>query len=213
MKYNLNCKLYLVTDRDMLRNTDLYTAVEQAIIGGVTLVQLREKNLTSLELYHTALKVKKITDAYDVPLIINDRLDIMMAVDAAGVHLGQKDIPAAAARKLIGASKILGVSTATVEEAILAQQEGANYIGVGALFGTVTKNNTRPVTLELLKQIKQSVSIPVVAIGGIKTSNVEQLRSANIDGVAVVSDILAKEDIKSATQEIWKLLYQKKKGI
>lgn len=206
MKYNFNCTLYLVTDRDMLKNTDLCTAIEQAIIGGVTLVQLREKNLTSLELYNTALQVKKITDAYDIPLIINDRLDIMMAVDAAGVHLGQKDIPAAAARKLIGDSKILGVSTATVEEAILAQKEGADYIGVGALFGTATKNNTRPVTVELLRQIKQSVSIPVVAIGGIKTSNIELLKPANIDGVAVVSDILAKEDIKSAAHEFRKLL-------
>jgi thiamine-phosphate pyrophosphorylase len=206
MKCNLNCKLYLVTDRDMLKDIDLYTAIEQAIIGGVTLVQLREKNLTSLELYNTALQVKKITDAYDIPLIINDRLDIMMAVNAAGVHLGQKDIPAKAARKLIGESKILGVSTATVEEAILAQQDGADYIGVGALFGTATKSNTRPVTVELLKQIKQSVTIPVVAIGGIKTSNIAQLKPANIDGVAIVSDILAKEYIKSAAQEISKLL-------
>lgn len=206
MKYNFNCKLYLVTDRDMLKDIDLYTAIEQAIIGGVTLVQLREKNLTSLELYNTALQVKKITDAYDVPLIINDRLDIMMAINAAGVHLGQKDIPAKAARKLIGDSKILGVSTSTVEEAILAQQEGADYIGVGALFGTATKSNTRPVTVELLTQIKQSVSIPVVAIGGIKAANVRLLKPANIDGVAVVSDILAKKYIKLAAQEIRKLL-------
>jgi thiamine-phosphate pyrophosphorylase len=206
MKYNLNCKLYLVTDRAMLKNTDLYTAIEQAIIGGVTLVQLREKNLTSLELYHTALQVKKITDAYHIPLIINDRLDIMMAVDAAGVHLGQKDIPAAIARKLIGDNKILGVSAATVEEAILAQGCGADYLGVGDLFGTATKNNTRPVTVSLLKQIKQSVTIPVAAIGGIKTSNVEQLKPTNIDGIAVVSDILAKEDIRLAAQEFRKLL-------
>jgi thiamine-phosphate pyrophosphorylase len=206
MKYNLNCKLYLVTDRDMLKDIDLYTAIEQAIIGGVTLVQLREKNLTSLELYNTALQVKKITDAYDIPLIINDRLDIMLAVNAAGVHLGQKDMPATVARKLIGDSKILGVSTATVEEAILAQQDGADYIGVGALFGTATKSNTRPVTIELLKQIKQSVTIPVVAIGGIKASNIAQLKPANIDGVAIVSDILAKQYIKSAAQEIKKLL-------
>jgi len=206
LKYNLNCKLYLVTDRDMLKNTDFYTAIEQAIIGGVTLVQLREKNMTSLEFYHTALQVKKITDAYDVPLIINDRLDMMLAVDAAGVHLGQRDIPTAVARKLIGDSKILGASTATVEEAVLAQRDGADYIGVGALFGTTTKSNTRPVTVELLKQIKQSVSIPVVAIGGIKTNNVMQLKPANIDGVAVVSDILAREDIKSAAQEFRKLL-------
>ena len=190
----------------MLKDIDLLTAIEQAILGGVTLVQLREKNLTSLELYNTALQVKRITDAYDVPLIINDRLDIMMAVDAAGVHLGQKDLPARIARNLIGSNKILGISTATVEEAILAQQEGADYIGVGALFGTATKDNTRPVTVELLKQIKESVSIPVVAIGGIKASNVALLKPANIDGVAVVSDILAKEYIKSAAQEIRKLL-------
>lgn len=206
MKYDLNCKLYLVTDSDMLKKVDLCTAVEQAIQGGVTLVQLREKNLSSLELYNTALQVKKVTDSYNIPLIINDRLDIMLAIDAAGVHLGQKDIPAKAARRLVGKNKLLGVSAATIEEAKLAQQDGADYLGVGALFTTTTKNNTRPVTIELLKQIKQSVSIPVVAIGGIKASNAAQLRPANIDGVAVVSDILGKADIFSAAQEFSKLL-------
>lgn len=206
MKHNLNCKLYLVTDRDMLKNADLCIAIEQAIKGGVTLVQLREKNLTSLEFYKTALAVKEITDAYDIPLIINDRLDIMMAVDAAGVHVGQKDMSASIARKLIGDSKILGVSTATVEEAVVAQIDGADYIGVGALFGTATKDNTRPVTVELLTKIKQSVTIPVVAIGGIKASNVQLLKPANIDGVAVVSDILAKEDVMAAAEELRSLL-------
>lgn len=206
MRHKLNCKLYLVTDRDMLKQIDLCTAIEQAIQGGVTLVQLREKNLTSRELFHMAKQVKEITDAYDIPLIINDRLDIMLAVGAAGVHLGQKDIPAAAARELIGRDKILGVSAATVDEAIQAQRDGADYLGVGALFGSTTKNNTRPVTVELLKQIKQSVSIPVAAIGGIKASNAMQLRPANIDGIAVVSDILAKEDVKSAAAELSTLL-------
>lgn len=206
MKSNFNCKLYLVTDREMLKQIDLCTAIEQAINGGVTLVQLREKNLTSLELYNTALQVKKVTDSYKIPLIINDRLDIMTAVDAAGVHLGQKDIPAASARKLIGNDKILGISAATVNEALCAQRDGADYLGVGDIFGTATKSNTRPVTVELLKQIKQSVSIPVAAIGGIKASNVQLLKPAGIDGVAVVSDILAKDDIRAAAQALRELL-------
>lgn len=206
MKKSFDCKLYLVTDSDILQGIDLCTAVEQAILGGVTLVQLREKNASSLAFYQTAVQVKKVTDVYGVPLIINDRLDIMLAVDAAGVHVGQSDLPAATARRLIGDDKILGVSTATVEEAILAQQMGADYIGVGAMFGTATKANTRQVTVELLAAIKQSVSVPVAAIGGIKAGNVQQLKPANIDGVAVVSDILAKEDIRAAAQELRKLL-------
>lgn len=208
MKYKLDCKLYLVTDRDMLKGVDMAEAVELAIRGGVTLVQLREKNLTSLEFYKAALQVKEVTDRHRIPLIINDRLDIMLAVDAAGVHLGQKDLPAMTARKLIGAEKIMGVSAATVAEAVEAERCGADYLGVGALFGTTTKTNTRPVTIELLKQIKQSVSIPVVAIGGIKAGNIHLLKPANVDGVAVVSDIVSQEDITGAARELRKLLEQ-----
>lgn len=206
MKNKVNYKLYLVTDRDLLKNTDICTAVEQAIQGGVTLVQLREKELSSLEFYNTALKVKKVTDKYNIPLIINDRLDIALAVDAAGVHVGQSDIPAAIARKLIGSGKILGVSTATVDESIEAEKNGADYVGVGAVFPTSTKLDARAVTVEMLKSIKESIKIPVVAIGGISENNVQSLRAADIDGVAVVSAILGKQDIKEASENLFKLI-------
>lgn len=206
MKNKVNYKLYLVTDRDLLKNTDICTAVEQAIQGGVTLVQLREKELSSMEFYNTALKVKKVTDKYNIPLIINDRLDIALAVDAAGVHVGQSDIPAAIARKLIGSGKILGVSTATVEESIEAEKNGADYVGVGAVFPTSTKLDARAVTVEMLKSIKESIKIPVVAIGGISENNVQSLRAADIDGVAVVSAILGKQDIKEASENLFKLI-------
>lgn len=206
MKNKVNYKLYLVTDRDLLKNTDICTAVEQAIQGGVTLVQLREKELSSLEFYNTALKVKKVTDKYNIPLIINDRLDIALAVDAAGVHVGQSDIPAAIARKLIGPGKILGVSTATVEESIEAEKNGADYVGVGAVFPTSTKLDARAVTVEILKSIKENIKIPVVAIGGISENNVQSLRAADIDGVAVVSAILGKQDIKEASENLFKLI-------
>ncbi|NLM13855.1 MAG: thiamine phosphate synthase [Epulopiscium sp.] len=202
MKNNTNYKLYLVTDRNILAEKSLETAVKEAIEGGVTLVQLREKDISSLEFYHTALRLKQITSQYHIPLMINDRLDIALAVDAEGIHLGQKDIPCTVARKLMGKNKIIGVSAATVEEAKKAEEDGADYIGVGALFSTNTKQDTRAVSIELLKEIKNNVSIPVVAIGGINENNVSLLKDTNIDGIAVVSAILGKKDIKSAAQKL-----------
>ncbi|NLK97683.1 MAG: thiamine phosphate synthase [Epulopiscium sp.] len=202
MKYNINYKLYLVTDRNILIEKSLETAVAEAIEGGVKIVQLREKDISSLEFYKTALKLKEITTQYNIPLIINDRLDIALAVDAEGVHLGQRDLPCSIAREIIGENKIIGVSAATVEEAKKAEVDGADYIGVGALFPTNTKQNTRAVSIELLTEIKKSVSIPVVAIGGINESNVSLLKSTNIDGIAVVSAILGKKDIQSAVMNL-----------
>lgn len=198
--YNLNCKLYLVTDRDILKNVDLCTAVEEAILGGVTLVQLREKNMSTLEFYNTAVKIKEITDKYNIPLLINDRMDIALAVDAAGLHVGQSDMPAEIARKILGSDKILGVSATTLEEAIKAEKNGADYIGVGAVFPTTTKDDARAVPIESLKEIKERVSIPVVAIGGINENNAVLLKPANIDGISVISAILGKDDIRKAAQ-------------
>lgn len=206
MKNDINYKLYLVTDRDLLKNTDICTAVEQAIQGGVTLVQLREKDLSSLEFYNIAVEVKKVTDKYKVPLIINDRLDIALAVDADGVHVGQSDMPALIARKLIGPNKILGVSTATVEESIEAEKNGADYVGVGAVFPTSTKLDARAVTVDMIKEIKESIKIPVVAIGGINGNNIQSLKTANIQGVAIISAILGKEDIKKAAENLIQLI-------
>lgn len=206
MKTDVNYKLYLVTDRDLLKNTDLYTAVEEAIKGGVTLVQLREKDLTTLEFYNTALNIKKVTDKYNIPLIINDRMDIALAVNASGVHIGQKDIPCTIARKILGNDKILGVSATTLSQAIKAEKEGADYIGVGAIFHTSTKQDANPVSIDMLKEIKETLSIPVVAIGGITIKNIHQLDSSNIDGIAVISDILGKEDIRLASENLNSLI-------
>ena len=196
MKNSINYSLYLVTDRDVLKERDLCKSVEEAILGGVTLVQLREKNISTLEFYNIAIKLKKTTDKYNIPLIINDRLDIALAVDAAGVHIGQSDIPGEIAKKLLGKDKILGISASTLNEAIKAQMDGADYIGVGAIFQTSTKNDADSVSINDLKVIKEKVSIPIVAIGGINKENIKLLKDTNINGVAVVSAILGKENIK-----------------
>jgi thiamine-phosphate pyrophosphorylase len=202
MKSNMNYSLYLVTDRDVLVDIDIYTGVEEAIKGGVTVVQLREKSLGTLEFYNIAVKLKTITDKYKVPLIINDRIDIAEAIDAAGVHLGQNDMPADIARRIMGNNKIIGVSTSTLEEAQKAEAQGADYIGVGAMFTTTTKDDAKAVSIQCLKEIKEGISIPVVAIGGINENNVDLLKIANIDGIAVVSDILGKRCIQVAAQKL-----------
>ncbi|SHI04095.1 thiamine phosphate synthase [Clostridium intestinale] len=202
MKSNIDYTLYLVTDRDVLKGRDLCEAIEASIKGGVTLVQLREKDISSLDFYNLAVAVKKITDKYNVPLIINDRIDIALAVDAAGVHVGQSDIPANVARKIIGEYKILGISAATLEEAKLAEAEGADYLGIGAVFPTDTKKDARSVSIELLGEIKKSLTVPVVGIGGISQNNAELLKESKIDGIAVVSAILGKEDIEQAAKDM-----------
>ena len=204
MKNNIDYSLYLVTDRDVLNGRDLCKSVEDAILGGVTLVQLREKNISTLEFYNIAVNLKKITDKYNTPLIINDRLDIALAVDAAGVHIGQSDIPCYVARNILGKEKIIGVSASTLNEALKAQKDGADYIGVGAIFKTSTKNDADSVSISDLKKIKESVSIPVVAIGGINKENIKLLNSTNINGVAVVSAILGKENIKEEAKMFFK---------
>lgn len=178
----------------------LEECVRKAILGGVTIVQLREKELDSRELYQTALSVKKVTDSFNVPLIINDRVDIALAVDAAGVHVGPKDLDAGVIRRLLGYDKIIGVSANNVQEALEAQRLGADYIGAGALFTTSSKSNTRPLAIETLRKIKEAVSIPVVAIGGINEENIIKLAGTGIDGVAVISAISEKPDIRKAAQ-------------
>ncbi len=200
MKPEVDYSLYLCTDRDLMTTETIEESVELAIKGGVTVVQLREKNCTSREFYEVAIAVKCITDAYEVPLIINDRIDIALAVKADGVHLGQKDIPVQAARDLLGQDKIVGATANTVESAVAAWKSGADYLGVGDVFGTTTKNDTKPVTVEELKEIRQRVQIPVVAIGGIKQSNVHLLKPAGIDGIAVISAIIGQKDVRGAAE-------------
>lgn len=180
----------------------LEQAVEAAVKGGCTVVQLREKNCTSREFYELALSVKNITDYYGVPLIINDRLDIAAAVNADGVHLGQKDLPANIARAVLGESKIIGVSANNLEAALKAENDGADYLGVGAVFVTGTKKDTKPVSTESLKEICSQVKIPVVAIGGIKRDNITLLNGTGISGVAVISSVIGKPDIASAAREL-----------
>ncbi|EGD48469.1 thiamine-phosphate pyrophosphorylase [Ruminiclostridium papyrosolvens DSM 2782] len=209
MKTKVDYTLYLVTDRELMSTKTLEEAVEQAIMGGCTLVQLREKTASSREFYQTALNIKAITDKYKVPLIINDRVDIALAIDADGVHVGQSDLPATIVRKIIGKDKILGVSAGCAEKAIEAQREGADYIGVGALFSTSTKTDAKSVSKETLIKIVKEVSIPVVGIGGINEQNVAQLKNTGIDGIAVVSAIIAQKDIKLSAEKMLEIFVEK----
>lgn len=186
----------------------LETAVEQAILGGCTIVQLREKDCSTLDFYNTAVKIKEVTSHYNVPLIINDRIDIALAVDADGVHVGQSDIPAKIARKLIGSDKILGVSAANLEEAIKAQKDGADYIGVGAMFSTLTKTDAKLTSIDELKEIRKHISIPIVVIGGINKNTIPKFHGINIDGIAVVSAIISQPNIKEASQELKRIFLQ-----
>lgn len=202
MKPQMDYTLYLCTDRGLMSTPTLEEAVEQAIRGGCTLVQLREKDCSSREFYDTAVRIKAITDANKVPLIINDRVDIALAVDAAGVHIGQSDLPAARVRELLGPDKILGVSTARVDEAVKAAQDGADYLGVGAMYATGTKSNARSVSMELLGEIRAAVSIPIVVIGGIGPKNAANFRGIGIDGLAVVSSIIAQPNIEAAARNL-----------
>ena len=199
--------LYLVTDRMLMSTKTLGEAVEQAVIGGCTMVQLREKEISSLDFYVLASEMKKITDRYGIPLIINDRIDIAMAVGAAGVHIGQKDIPADIARKLIGKNMLLGVSTASVAEAVNAAKAGADYLGVGAMFPTGTKPDAGFVSMEELGRIRRAVDIPIVVIGGISKENAMLFQPMGIDGLAVVSAVIAQPDIKKSAADLKSLFF------
>lgn len=190
-------KLYLVTNRyqDSLEN--FLEKVETACRSGVTIVQLREKNLTTNQYYQLAKQVKEITDAYQVPLIIDDRLDICLAVDAAGLHIGDDELPVSVARQVLGPEKILGVTAKTVKRALEAETSGADYLGTGAIFPTTTKENAPITQISTLKTICQTVAIPVVAIGGLTSENIDQLIGTGIAGVAVVRDLMQAEDIEA----------------
>ena len=209
MKAKIDYSIYLVTDRDLMSTETLEEAVEQAIIGGCTLVQLREKDCSSLDFYNNAVKVKGITDKYNVPLLINDRLDIALAVDAAGVHVGQSDLPATVVRKIVGEDKIIGVSTGSLEQALKAQKDGADYIGVGAMYATGTKKDANPTSIGELKKIRENISLPIVVIGGINKERIKDFEGMGIDGLAIVSAIIAQKDIVEATKELKAIFTQK----
>lgn len=208
---NFDYTLYLVTDRQLMSCDSLTEAVEQAILGGCTMIQLREKELPSLEFHNQAVAVKQVTERYHIPLIINDRIDIAMAVQAAGVHIGQHDLPAATVRKVIGENMLLGVSASSIAEAIQAQQDGADYLGVGAMFPTGTKTDAESVSMEELQKIRTAVSLPIVVIGGINKGNAGRFKPMGIDGLAVVSAIIAQSDIKAAAAELKDLFCGKEK--
>lgn len=193
-------RLYLVTNRYHDSLERFLEKVETACRSGVTIVQLREKNLTTNQYYQLAKQVKKITDAYQVPLIIDDRLDICLAVDAAGLHIGDDELPVSVARQVLGPEKILGVTAKTVKRALEAEEGGADYLGTGAIFPTTTKENAPITLISTLKTICQTVAIPVVAIGGLTSENIDQLAATGIAGVAVVRDLMQAEDIEAKTQ-------------
>lgn len=193
-------RLYLVTNRYQDSLESFLEKVETACRSGVTIVQLREKNLTTNQYYQLAKQVKEITDTYQVPLIIDDRLDVCLAVDAAGLHIGDDELPVLVARQVLGPDKILGVTAKTVKRALEAEEGGANYLGTGAIFPTTTKENAPITLISTLKTICQRVDIPVVAIGGLTSENIDQLIGIGIAGVAVVRDLMQAEDIEAKTQ-------------
>lgn len=197
--------LYAITDRAWLKGKTVAEAVEEAILGGATCIQLREKNLSDEEFLKIAIDVKAVTDKYNIPLIINDNVDIAVKVGADGAHIGQDDEEIKSAREKLGADKIIGLSAATVEEAVQAEQSGADYIGVGAVFNTLTKLDANTVSFETLKEICNTVKIPVVAIGGISKNNALELAGTGIKGISVVSAIFAQSDIKTAASELLEL--------
>lgn len=193
-------RLYLVTNRYQDSVEIFLEKVETACRSGVTIVQLREKNLTTNQYYQLAKQVKEITDAYQVPLIIDDRLDICLAVDAAGLHIGDDELPVSVARQVLGPEKILGVTAKTIKRALEAETSGADYLGTGAIFPTTTKENAPITLISTLKTICQTVDIPVVAIGGLTSENIDQLMGTGIAGVAIVRDLMQAEDIEAKTQ-------------
>ena len=198
----IDYKLYLVTDRTNKTDKEFLNIIEEAIKGGVTVVQIREKDADTLEFYNISNKVKEICSKYNVPLIINDRIDIALAIDADGVHIGQSDMPIKIARKLIGNDKILGISAHNIQEAKEAEENGADYLGVGAIFSTSTKKDANDVSIDTLKEITSNVDIPTVAIGGINLDNVEKLKDTNISGISVVSAIMNAENPKIASENL-----------
>lgn len=205
MKAQPDYSIYLVTDDGCLQGRSLLDCVREALEGGVTLVQYRAKTASSAEMYAEALQLKALCDSFNVPLIINDRLDIAMAVGAAGVHLGQDDLPCAAARKILGEDYIIGVSAHNPAEARAALQSGADYLGCGAVFGTATKADVKKLGTDGLAAICKAKGLPVVGIGGVTADNYREVRAAGADGAAIVSGILAQPDISATVRAIAKV--------
>ena len=199
--------LYAVTDRAWLNGETLYEQVEKTLKGGTTFVQLREKNLDEESFLEEAVEIKELCKKYNVPFVVNDNVDIAIKMDADGVHVGQSDMEAGDVRTKLGPDKIIGVSAQTVEQALLAQERGADYLGVGAVFPTGSKDDADDVSHDTLKAICDAVDIPVIAIGGITKDNVAELSETGICGIAVISAIFAQKDIEKSTKELKELLW------
>ncbi len=197
-----NLLLYAVTDRHWLDGRDLQEVVKESLDGGATFVQLREKNLDDEHFLEEARQLKRLCQDYHVPFVINDNVDICMQIDADGVHVGQSDMEAGDVRAKLGPDKIIGVSVCTVEQAILAEKRGADYLGVGAVFPTGSKDDATPVSRETLQEICRAVRIPVIAIGGITQQNVQELAGSGICGIAVISAIYAQKNIRRAAADL-----------
>lgn len=206
-KEDIDYSVYLVTDRRDKTDEEFLNIIGEAIKGGTTIVQLREKTASTKEFYDLALRVKEITSRYGVPLLINDRIDIALAVDSEGVHIGQDDMPADIAREIIGEDKILGISASTVEEAKKAEKDSADYIGSGAVFPTATKDDADSVSKDELKEIVDSIDIPIVAIGGITVENASTLKDSGIDGFSVVSAIMSADDPRDASRKLKEIYF------
>lgn len=206
----IDYSLYLCTDRQIMSSNTIEESVEEAIKGGVTVVQLREKNCTTMDFLECAKRVKKITQKYEVPLIINDRVDIAVAVNAEGVHVGQDDMDCKKVRKLIGEDKIIGVSVTNYEQAIQAEKDGANYIGVGAIFQSKTKPDAKVVNFNNIKKISDNIKIPIVVIGGINKKSIPLLKEYNISGYAMIRPIIGQENITEASRELLRVINQNK---
>ena len=194
--------LYAVTDRSWLNGRTLYEQVEDALKGGATFIQLREKKLDKEDFLKEAIEIQALCRQYHVPFVINDDVDIALQMDADGVHVGQSDMEAGDVRAQLGPDKIIGVSAQTVEQAVLAEQRGADYLGVGAVFPTGSKDDADDISHDTLQAICEAVQIPVIAIGGISKNNVLQLKGRGICGIAVISAIFAQPDIQAATEEL-----------
>lgn len=198
-------RLYAVTDRSWLKDMTLREATEEALRGGASMIQLREKDISRIEFISEGLDMRMLCDKYCVPFIVNDDVEVAIKVSANGVHLGQDDMAVSDARSLIGDDAIIGVSVQTVEQAKKAEADGADYLGVGAVFSTSTKTDAKSVSFDTVKAICEAVSIPVCAIGGINAENVSQLSGLGLSGVAVVSAVFAADDIRKASRKLREL--------
>jgi len=207
VKPEINYSLYLVTDRELMLADSIEESTEQAIQGGCTVVQLREKTASSREFFDIAVRLRKLTAQHKIPLIINDRVDIALAVEADGIHVGQEDLPYDKVRRIAGDKMIIGVSASNLSEALAAAEMGADYLGVGAMFATGTKTDAQLTSMDELRRIREKVNIPIVVIGGINKNTVPLFKGTGIDGIAVVSAIVSQKDPASAAREL-KALFQ-----